>query len=189
MIPELNQSGVLPPFIPEQGPTDPAGMAPYKTTISEFVRRYSHSPERITILRGLLEYRKKLREIGISNGIQWLDGSFVENVEANRGRPPADVDIVTFALRPTNDLEHWKKLVNGNKDLFLPQDAKKKYHCDAYFVDLNTHPIHVVSSTRYWFGLFSHQRESYLWKGMVEIPIECSDDEAFEILAGEATHA
>lgn len=185
MIPELNQSGVLPPFIPEQGPTDPACMAPYKTTISEFVLRYAHSPERRAILRGLLEYRKKLRQVGISEGFQWLDGSFVENVELNRGRPPADVDIVTFAFRPTNDLDQWKKIVAGNTDLFLPSESKIQYQCDAYFVDLNTPPIHVVSNTRYWFGLFSHQRDSYLWKGMVEIPIVCEDDDAFEILKRE----
>ncbi|MCE8032182.1 hypothetical protein EKK97_09530 [Billgrantia tianxiuensis] len=189
MIPELNQSGVLPPFIPEQGPTDPAGMAPYKTTITEFIHRYAHTFERRAILRGLLDYRRKLKSIGVRNGFQWLDGSFVEDVELNRGRPPSDVDIVTFALRPTNDLELWKKLVYENTDLFLPNEAKQKYCCDAYFVDLNTHPIHVVSNTRYWFGLFSHQRESYLWKGMVEIPIDCSDDEALEILDREAGNA
>jgi len=185
VIPELNQSGVLPPFISEQGPTDPAGMAPYKTTISEFVLRYAHSPERRTIIRGLLEYRKKLRQVGILEGFQWLDGSFVESVELNRGRPPADVDIVTFSFRPTNDLEHWKKIVSGNTDLFFPSESKKKYQCDAYFVDLSTHPIHVVNNTRYWFGLFSHQRDSYLWKGMVEIPIVCDDDDALEILKRE----
>lgn len=182
MIPKLNQSGVLPPFISEQGPTNPAGMAPYKTTITELVLHYAHTPERISILKGLLDYRRKLRSIGVRHGFQWLDGSFVENVELNRGRPPSDVDIVTFALRPTNDLEQWKKLVNGNTDLFRPNEAKQKYCCDAYFVDLNTHPINVVSNTRYWFGLFSHQRESYLWKGMLEIQIECGDDQALEIL-------
>lgn len=189
MIPELNQSGVLPPFISEQGPTDPASMAPYKSTITEFVRRYAQSPERITILKGLLEYRRKLRDVGIKQGFQWLDGSFVENVELNLGRPPADVDLVTFAMRPTTDMEEWKNIVNGNKELFLPNESKDKFHCDAYFVDLNTHPIHIVSTTRYWFGLFSHQRESYLWKGMVEVPIMCSDDEALEILEGVTGHA
>ena len=189
MIPDLNQSGVLPPFIPEQGPTDPSGMAPYKTTISEFVLRYAHSSERRAILRGLLEYRKRLKEIGVFSGFQWIDGSFVENVEQNCDRPPADVDIVTFALRPSNDLEDWKKIVSENTDLFLPEEAKLQYSCDAYFVDLNTHPIHVVSNTRYWFGLFSHQRESCLWKGMVEIPIVCGDEEALEILNREVGNA
>ena len=189
MIPQLNQSGVLPPFIREQGPTDPAGMAPYKTTITEFVLRYAHTPDRRSLLKGLLDYRRKLKSIGVRNGFQWLDGSFVENVELSRGRPPSDVDVVTFALRPTDDLEQWKKLVNGNTDLFLPNEAKQKYRCDAYFVDLNTHPIHVVSNTRYWFGLFSHQRDSFLWKGMLEIPIECSDNQALEVLDREAGNA
>lgn len=182
MIPELNQSGVLPPFIPEQGPTDPSGMAPYRSTIAEFVERYSQSPERIAILKGLLGYRRKLREIGITQGFQWLDGSFVENVELNRGRPPADVDLVTFAFRPTESNDDWKNLVYNNKELFLPEESKEKYCCDAYFVDLNLHPIHIVSNTRYWFGLFSHQRESYLWKGMIEVPIQCADDEALKFL-------
>jgi len=70
VIPELNQSGVLPPFIPEQGPTDPAGMAPYRSTITEFVSRYAQSPERIIILKGLLEYRRKLKAIGITQDFQ-----------------------------------------------------------------------------------------------------------------------
>jgi len=189
VIPELNQSGVLPPFIPEQGPTDPASMAPYRSTITEFVCRFARSPERMTILRGLLEYRRKLKGIGITEGFQWIDGSFVENVELNRGRPPSDIDIVTFAMRPTTDLEEWKGIVNDNKELFLPNESKKKFLCDAYFVDLNTHPIHVVSHTRYWFGLFSHQRESYLWKGMIEIPIDCSDAEALETIEKEMGNA
>lgn len=168
--------------MPERGPEDPASMAPYKSTITQFVRRYAQSPERIAILKGLLGYRRKLKETGISQGFQWLDGSFVEDAELSLGRPPADIDLVTFALRPTNDIEVWKGIVYGNKELFHPSESKDKYLCDAYFVDLNTHPIHIVSNTKYWFGLFSHQRGSYLWKGMVEIPIECSDEEALEIL-------
>lgn len=182
MIPELNQSGVLPPFIQEESPTDRAAMAPYRSTISEFVLRYAHSTARIDILKGLLAYRKKLKEIGITEGFQWLDGSFVENVETNLGRPPNDIDIVTFAFRPAETDENWRKLVAENQDIFLPENSKDIYSCDAYFVDLNTHPIHIVNNTKYWFGLFSHQRESYLWKGMIEIPIISDDDEAIKIL-------
>ncbi|MGZ5068842.1 MAG: DUF6932 family protein, partial [Methylobacter sp.] len=74
MIPTLNQSGVLPPFVPELGPTDPAGMAPYRASISEFVQRYAHSNKRKTILKGFLTYRARLRALGITDGFQWLDG-------------------------------------------------------------------------------------------------------------------
>lgn len=185
MIPELNQSGVLPPFIPEQSPTDPAAMAPYRSSISNFILRYSHSKERISILKGLLAYRKKLQETGITEGFQWIDGSFVENVENNLGRHPNDIDIVTFAFRPSDSDADWRTLVADNSELFIPEESKKKFICDAYFVDLSTHPIHVVNNTKYWFGLFSHQRESYLWKGMIEIPIVSDDEEALKILEQE----
>jgi hypothetical protein len=191
MIPALNQSGVLPPFIPELGPTDPAGMAPYRASITEFVQRYAYSEQRKAILKGLLTYRARLRAVGITDGFQWLDGSFVENVESNQGRPPNDIDLVTFADRPQNtrDEDKWRSLVYENKDLFLPDQSKGAYLCDAYFVDLNTSPLHIVNSTKYWFGLFSHQRESYLWKGMIEIPLICSDDEAQLLLELEEENA
>ncbi|MCF5221032.1 hypothetical protein GIW34_22655, partial [Pseudomonas syringae] len=35
--------------------------------------------------------------MGIVSGIQWLNGSFMENVEMLEGRPPNDMDVVTFA--------------------------------------------------------------------------------------------
>lgn len=189
MIPELNQAGVLPPFIAECGPTDPAGMAPYRTTISKFVLRYAKSDERIAILKGLLAYREKLRALGIVNGFQWIDGSFVEDVEQNQGRPPSDVDIVTFASRPDEGDDSWREMVDQNSEIFIPDLSKEKYICDAYFVDLNTSPIHIVNSTKYWFGLFSHQRDSYLWKGMIEISIVCDDDVAIKILEQEVGNA
>ena len=192
MIPTLNQSGVLPPFIPELGPTDPAGMAPYRASIAEVVKRYGYSEERQVILRGLLSYRAKLRSLGITNGFQWLDGSFVEDVEKSRGRPPNDIDIVTFADRPhdTRDQDQWRILVSENSDVFIPELSKDAYSCDAYFVDLETPPLHIVNNTKYWFGLFSHQRESYLWKGMIEIPLLCNDEEEAQLLLGlEAKNA
>lgn len=189
VIPELNQSGVLPPFISELNSTDPNGMAPYLSSISEFVYQYATSVERINILKGLLDYRRKLKSIDITDGFQWIDGSFVENVEFNRGRPPADVDLVTFAFRPTEIVDEWKALVKANEALFNPQKSKDVYLCDAYFVDLNIHPFAIVNSTKYWFGLFSHQRESYLWKGMIKINLLCDDDEAYEILKQEENHA
>jgi len=101
------------------------------------------------------------------------------------GRPPSDIDIVTFAFRPTKTDDDWRKIVTENSDLFIPEQSKKKYICDAYFVDLSTHPVHVVNNTKYWFGLFSHQRETYLWKGMIEIPILSDDDEAIKKLEQE----
>ena len=177
LIPAFNISGVLPPFLGED-PTRRVEMSPYVVTMSDVIRRYATSEERIGILAGLLDFRADLRAAGFVEGFQWLDGSFVEHVEETRGRAPVDVDIVTFARRPTKSLDEWKRLVNDYLDLFQPRATKKRYHCDAYFVDLSKSPFLVVDDTRYWFGLFSHQRVTSLWKGMLSVPLQSDDDAA-----------
>ena len=184
MIPELNQSGVLPPYDAAIGPTSSASMAPYEASMTEFVRKYATSPERIAILRGLLDFRKKLLSLGINTGHQWLDGSFVEDVEKNRGCPPNDIDIVTFALRPQQcaTISDWKQLHTDNIELFESDKTKEQYRCDAYYVDLQAHPLLIVELTRFWFGLFSHQKESSLWKGMIKISLQSDDGEALKLL-------
>lgn len=183
MIPNHSHDGVLPPFLPGGSPTEPGQVSPYRSELVEFAQRYGESKERREILEGLLAYRNALRAVGINSGFQWLDGSFVEDCEKNRGRPPGDIDIITFSVRPT---EHsgsasWRQFIRSRPDLFDPETSKKQYKCDAYFVDLSVHPIHLVAQTRYWFGLFSHQRDTYLWKGMIEVPFN-GDDNDVELL-------
>lgn len=177
MIPSNSHDGVLPPFIPGTSPHATGAMAPYRADLIEVAQRYSTSRARIEILQGLVAYRDALRAIGVQSGFQWIDGSFVEDCETIRRRPPSDVDIVTFAFRPQHlsDQSTWTAFIASRPDLFDPKTTKIVYRCDAYFVDLTAHPVHVVSQTRYWFGLFSHQRDTYLWKGMVEVPITLDD--------------
>lgn len=181
MIPAFNISGVLPPFLGEN-PTQRSEMSPYQVSVAEVVRRYATSEDRVKILTGLLDFRAELRAVGFNEGFQWLDGSFVEHVEETRGRAPADVDVVTFAHRPTASLDEWKYFVNNHLDLFQPRETKKRYHCDAYFVDLDKKPFLIVDDTRYWFGLFSHQRVTSLWKGMLSVPLQSDDDAARSLL-------
>jgi len=171
---------VLPPFLGEE-PGDSAQMSPYPTSMVELVQRYATSPERIAILRGLISYRSRLRELGYLEGQQWLDGSFVEDVEAIRRRPPQDIDIVTFAAVPGTQGEKMQHVLE-NLDIFDPGAAKAQYLCDAYFVDLTVAPLLLVDTTRYWFGLFSHQRETSLWKGMLQVQMLSDDDAAVEML-------
>ncbi len=184
MIPPFNQSGFLPPFLSGSQPTDNASVAPYKTSLVNLVSRFSTSNERKKILHGLLNYRVNLKQLGITKGFQWIDGSFIENVEKNRGRSPNDIDLVTFAHRPDShkESEKWNALINESIDLFYPEQSKNKYLCDAYFVDFTLPADIVVNRTSYWFGLFSHQRDSFLWKGMLQIDLSEDEDEAFHVL-------
>ena len=75
-------------------------MSPYTVSLSEVIKRHATSEARVRILTGLLDFRADLRAVGINDGLQWLDGSFVEDVEGIRGRAPADMDLVTFAHLP-----------------------------------------------------------------------------------------
>lgn len=186
MIPSINSSGVLPPFFPGIEPTDSAAMAPYRASITELASEFANTPERVLILTGLLDFRAKMRNAGIEQGFQWIDGSFLEDCERNRGRPPNDVDLVTFARRPDqyNQDAKWRVFVEANDDLFNRKKVKETYRCDAFYVDLFLPPEAVVSRTRYWFGLFSHQRTSYLWKGLIEVPLVDDDDGARALLGG-----
>lgn len=190
MIPTLSQSGFLPPFLPNAGPTEPAAMAPYQADLVEVVQRFAWSPERAEIMRGLLNYRQQLRQAGIHDGFQWVDGSYMEDCEKHRSRPPSDIDLVTFAERPTayQDAELWKDFVASNRTLFDPPTLKRTYRCDAYYEDLGLPSKVIVSRSRYWFGLFSHQRVTYLWKGLLMIPLQSDDSQALALLGG-SNHA
>lgn len=191
MIPDHNHDGVLPPFLPGGSPTEPGAMAPYRVELSEFAQRFSDSSERREILEGLVAYRNALRAAGMTSGFQWLDGSFVEDCEKIRGRPPKDIDIITFSMRPKALAESgvWREFVQSRPDLFDPDITKKHFKCDAYFVDLGAHPIQIVAHTRYWFGLFSHQRDTYLWKGMIEVPFVGDDKDVERFLSSEVQNA
>lgn len=184
MIPKFNLSGVLPPFLLGKNPTEASAVAPYKTTLVDFVNHFATTNERKKILCGFIDYRVNLKSIGITNGFQWIDGSFVENVEENEGRAPNDIDLVTFAYRPDNyqEAEQWKYLVSQRLDLFHPEKSKNEYLCDAYFVDFALPPSVMVSHVSYWFGLFSHKRESSLWKGMLQIDLSEKEEDVFHLL-------
>jgi len=158
-------------------------MAPYQTTMSNLASHFATSKERASILDGLLRYRQDIRVAGVTDGFQWIDGSFVENVEEIRKRAPADVDIVTFGRSPAGlssvQIAAWMR---AYPNLFSSKLSKAQYSCDAFYVDLNKNAAALVSDTRYWFGLFSHQRDSALWKGMIEVPLDSDDDDARQIV-------
>jgi hypothetical protein len=179
LIPLFNQSGVLPPFVGVD-PTIPAGCSPYQVKPVELVAAFATSGERNSLLRQLFQYRANLRSAGIANGFQWLDGSFMENVEIVRGRPPKDIDLVTFAHRPQHaqTLAQWGAFISANVTLF----QRPIGDLDAYYVDLNIPVEALVSRTTYWAGLFSHQRVTALWKGLLQLDLAEDDSAAISFL-------
>lgn len=189
MIPQFNHNGVLPPFLPSSNPTVLKDTSPYRISILELVKRFAVTDERRNILRGLIQYRQALKGAGFEDGFQWIDGSFVEDCEGYRDKPPNDIDLVSFLHRPdryqTDENEFREFFYSTVVDLL---DAKNEYLCDAYYVDLDGHPIAVVRNTHYWFGLFTHQRETFIWKGMLELPFQDDDESAMLLLDKEVQH-
>jgi hypothetical protein len=70
----------------------------------------------------------------------------------------------------------WREFGRINRTtLFNNKYCKDTYKVDAFYVDLHTSPHLVADNARYWFGLFSHQRATYLWKGCLQVDL--SEDE------------
>jgi hypothetical protein len=186
-IPPFTSDGVLPPYT-SATPNIAAGMSPFSATMLEVAQRFGTSRPRIQLLRALIDYRAALGGIGLADGFQWLDGSFIEQIEVTGGHAPNDIDLVTFYRRPTalrNAPAAWRQFVDANNHLFRPALVKLTYNCDAYYVDLDvSNPLSIVDQTRYWFGLFSHKRVSSLWKGLLQVPLQTptADAEANALL-------
>lgn len=178
-IPAFTISGALPPYLGAT-PIEAALMSPYETTLVRIADKLCGSAERKAIFSGLLRYRKEIQRIGFATGFQWLSGSFMEDIETLEKRHPGDVDVVTFAPRPlgVTDDAAMQTFINNNIHLFHPRLVKSVFHCDSYFVDLSLPASDIVERTRYWFGLFSHRRVTGLWKGMLQVPIAGSQDDA-----------
>jgi hypothetical protein len=93
--------------------------------------------------------------------------------------------MVTFFSRPNNVTAQndWALFFKQHLSLFDRNQTKHLFKCDAFFIDLSLGPYSVVNLTRYWFGLFSHQRVSAVWKGMLEIHLNgAPDDKAIQLL-------
>jgi uncharacterized protein DUF6932 len=180
MIPAWTPSGVLPPFLGPK-PTNIATVSPYAATMLEVAQRFATSAPRVALLRGLIAYRKAFVAGGFTEASQWINGSFVEDVETARGRPPGDIDIVTLFIRPPvfrNDAAAWSAFVVANRQLFDPPLMKAYFHCDGGTIDVGFPASRQSRQITYWHSLFSHQRVSFLWKGMLQVPISSDDDNA-----------
>jgi len=172
-IPAFDLGGVLPPFLGSR-PGILAYQSPYHTDTEDLVLRFGTTPHRNQLLRGLLDLRAAFRTIGIVNGFQWIDGSFVEDKEGRGGSPPSDIDIVTVFERPAplRDDVKWQAFAAAYlHTLFDPGYCKAHYRCEAFAIDLGMSGQNTAMLSAFWFGLFSHQRDTFRWKGVVQCPM------------------
>ncbi|QFT65697.1 hypothetical protein FIU93_02825 [Labrenzia sp. THAF35] len=174
-IPEFADHGGLPPFV-NGHPTLPDARSPFLATMQEVVERFCTTEHRAKLLKGLNEYRKHLYSGGFVSGSQWIDGSFVENVEKTQDRSPNDIDLVTLYHRPiqyqTNPQSWIVDYASHIRNLFFDTIIiKPVYLCDTYDIDLDAGSRAIVRNTTYWFGLFTDMRGNGSKKGIIEVPL------------------
>ena len=175
-IPQWTATGILPP-IDASRPAS-SERSPYRVSLSEVVLRFNTSPERQATLDGLLRYRSGLHAVGLTRGFQWLDGSFLENIEMLEERPPNDLDLVTFFHLPAGATQ--LEIRTRNPGLFpLTKDErlafKNVYNIDAYLVDLATAADRLIERSVYWYSMWSHRRDAR-WKGYLTIDLDSEED-------------
>lgn len=171
-IPDFDHNNVLPPHL--GSPAQLFDSSPYKCTILELCQQFATSKERIEILKGFIAFRKTMNEIGILHGFQWLDGSFLENIEISESRAPNDLDLVTFysGSSMTNEID----IRNTFPEFGNPELSKTNFKLDHYPFDYTHDPNFTVEYTRYWLQLFTHKRNG-IWKGILQIPINTPNDD------------
>lgn len=176
VIPTWNASGVIPP-VSSTAPTS-AERSPYLVSLSEFVLRYATSAKRQQILVGYLRYRGRLHSAGLTTGFQWIDGSFLENIEVTETRDPNDLDVVTFFSLPVGLTQ--QQVQARAPDAFPVTRAeratfKTAFLVDPYFVSLGSRASILVQQSAYWYSMWSHRRDA-TWKGFLQIDLDPAED-------------
>jgi len=170
-IPKWNTQGVLPP-IDVANPTS-SYRSPYKVSMTDLVLHFGITDPRREILAGLLQYRAALSAAGIVNGFQWLDGSFLEDIERLEQRAPRDIDVVTFFELPPGRTQ--QDILTQHLPLLDRNQTKAAYHVDAFPVCLGGALDNLVELSTYWYSLWSHRRDMR-WKGYLEVSLDTADD-------------
>ncbi len=166
-IPGFDHNLVLPPHLGD--PVNLGQLSPYLCTTLDLCQRFGTTVERRAILRKFLDFRERLRGEGLTRGFQWLDGSFLEDVETRESRPPKDLDVVTVYWG--YDSAFQANLAGRFREFASPGLSKATYSLDHYPFDAGFDPTLTLELTRYWILLFSHNRLG-VWKGMLKIEID-----------------
>ncbi len=170
-IPAWTAEGVL-PLIHSLQPMA-AERSPYVVSLTDYVLRFGDTAERNRVLNGFLRYRAALHNAGVVEGFQWLDGSFLEHIEMTEGRPPNDIDVVTFYRLPVGVSQ--AELAQKAGALIQHDAVKKEFSVDAYLVHLGMDAERLTRQGAYWYSVWSHRRNR-VWKGFVQVSLAAVED-------------
>jgi hypothetical protein len=152
--------------------------------MTELVSSMGTTPDRRILIKGLLGYRALLMRLGYTTGVQFVDGSFAENVETREGRPPNDIDVFSFLERPQhyrNDPALWalSGFAEWQNEVANRALNKSRFAIDAYAIAFDqANGLMVITTTIYWYSLFAHKKVTHDWKGFLRVSLNAADDAA-----------
>nr|WP_139172509.1 hypothetical protein [Halomonas taeanensis] len=127
------------------------------------------------LLKGFLDYRAALHRAGVVRGFQWINGSFVQNIENTESRNPRDIDIVSHFHLPQGETQ--LTFMSKHHDIIAPQKVKAVYGMDAFPNILGGEADEsFTQEITYWYSMWSHRRSDNIWKGFLEVDLAPSDD-------------
>ena len=53
---------------------------------------------------------------------------------------------------------------------------KERFLVDAYLLSLASHGEKLVNGSAYWYGVWAHQRETFKWKGFLQLDLAPTND-------------
>lgn len=176
VIPDWTSKAVIPMVRPvrreEQALQE--NRSPYEATMMHMVERFAFTPHQARLIHNLIDYRTALYAVGITDGFQWINGSFVEHVET-RPRPgkaprPCDVDVVTFYHLPSQQ-------TTETDDLFRVSATRQRFNIDGYGIPLGVEfTADEVEAVAYWYGMWSLRIDDNEPKGFVQVHLDPQND-------------
>jgi hypothetical protein len=188
-LPHFDARGLLPPI--SGGDDTNSDRSPYFCTMTELCSAMGSSDHRKLLLRNLIDYRAVIASDDFIDGVQFINGSFVENIELTEGRDPNDIDVFSILMPPqkyvnapalwqSNGIAFWQNEIADN-----PKN-RVRFSLDVYGLIVNVANLGLfLRQSLYWYSLFSHKKSSREWKGFVAVPLNVIDDQtALAVLAG-----
>ena len=171
-IPEWDDRGLLPPYLGHQADTE--DRSPYQVLLTDMVDRFITTSARRDLLAGFLDFRAALRQAGLTQGFQWVNGSFIEDIMNIEAREPRDIDVITFYHLPNgytqmDFIRHFPLIANRVA-------IKNQYKIDARFLCMdNDDMLYLARRFAYYNSLWSHRR-NWEWKGYLQIDLSDPGD-------------
>ena len=174
-IPEWDDEGYLPSHLGDR--RDGGSHPPYPVHLEELVRRLGISKRRQEILIGFLDFRAALHQAGMTIGIQFINGSFVNDKMSQEGTEPGDIDVVTLFNAPQGTKQ--ADLIREFPGLFEQGSPsnREQFHVDSYFVTMNSgDPWYTAKATTFWNNLW-HHTEDGREKGFLAVDLADTEDQ------------